>query len=78
MLTAAAVAQQLGLSPRAVYDLVADGSLTPDARKPIRFEQATITAFIASCVARPEPKRIRVRMLTREELAAAINTIGSK
>jgi excisionase family DNA binding protein len=50
MLTAAEVATQLGLSPRAVYELHASGRL-PGYRfgRAVRFEPADVEAFKAAC-----------------------------
>jgi excisionase family DNA binding protein len=53
MLKAAAVAQQLGISQRAVYDLAAGGRLAcyrlgPDGGA-VRFDQADVDTYKASC-----------------------------
>lgn len=53
MLTAQAVADQLGLSTRAVYDLAESGALAcyrlGVGRRAVRFDQQDVDAYKASC-----------------------------
>lgn len=77
MLTAAKVAEILGLSPRAVYDLAKVGRLIPAARHPMRFEPAAVEAFKLACRSVGRPAKPKPRP-SDEALRAAVLTIGSK
>ena len=86
MLTASTVADKLGISPRAVYSLHACGMLAGYRfGRSIRFDEATVAEYIASCrvvVApkvkwtpppQPKPRKLTARQKAKLEMERTLN-----
>jgi len=71
LIKASAVAAQLGISARKVYELAGDPLPCYRIGGSVRFDQADVDAYVESCRAMPRPKGSAIRLRSVDLLVSA-------